>query len=327
MSLKQTVYFMALVGAGAGLLCWAIQSWTIDFVGTLSATSSTLMVSSIMGALIGGFTVGFADRWTTDRVVLTWILVGTLLGGAAGALGGSIYALIIMSGVMPPGLVHPLEWMVTGGLIGFVTGLRWFGVNRLRSVHALIGGLVGGLLGGTSFYLSSLAASLIISLGANALSYMIAGMGITLGVTLAPVLLRDGVLLFISSADPRAQNKYAGPPPQQWVIQDGDRFVVGSQGAESGMTMYARPVDIYIPDAMVAKRHAVLFAANKRFFVQQHQDNVGPQGQPLKTLQHNQTNVTGTHELRNGDELIVGQTMLQFSSRRQAPEPRQGGRY
>jgi hypothetical protein len=146
---------------------------------------------------------------------------------------------------------------------------------------------------------------------------MVTGMGITLGVTLAPVLLRDGVLLFISSADPRAQNKY-GSPQQQWVIQDGDRFVVGSQGAESG-TLYARPVDIYIPDAMVAKRHAVLFAANKRFFVQQHQDNVGPQGQPLKTLQHNQSNVTGTRELRDGDELVIGQTLLQFSSRRQTP--------
>jgi hypothetical protein len=225
-------------------------------------------------------------------------------------MGGSIYSL--MGGAVPTGLVAPLEWMITGGLIGFVTGLRWFGVNRLRSVHALIGGLFGGLLGGTSFYLSSRAGTPIISLGANALSYMMTGMGITLGVTLAPVLLRDGVLLFISSADPRAQNKY-GSPQQQWVIQDGDRFVVGSQGAESG-TLYARPVDIYIPDAMVAKRHAVLF-----FFVQQHQDNVGPQGQPLKTLQHNQSNVTGTRELRDGDELVIGQTLLQFSSRRQTP--------
>jgi hypothetical protein len=326
MNLKQTAYFMALVGASAGLVCWLVQTWLGSFV--LSGQREvTLVTALLMGALIGGLTVAFADRWTADRVVGTWVVAGAVLGGVAGLAGGGVYQLMIAAGVMEPGslvadvLGLPLLWMITGGLIGFVTGLRWFGVNRLRAIHALLGGLVGGALGGVLFRFLGTDPFF------NALAYMLSGLGVTLGVTLAPMLLRDGVLFFVSSADPRAQNKY-GSPPQEWVVQDGDRFVLGSQGSSAGMTMYTRPVDIYIPDAMVAKRHAVLFASNRRFFIQQHAENAGPQGQPLATLQVNRTNVAGTRELHNGDEIVVGQTLLRFTSRRQTPAvpgPSQGG--
>ena len=47
MSVKQTVYFMALVGAMAGLGCWAIQSWTGDFV-SLDSKTVTVVVAAIM---------------------------------------------------------------------------------------------------------------------------------------------------------------------------------------------------------------------------------------------------------------------------------------
>jgi hypothetical protein len=317
MSLKQTVYFMALVGAIAGLCCWALQSWIGDFGLVSSQAQFTVIVTAIMGALIGGFTVGFADRWTSDRVVARWVAAGVVLGALAGMVGGLVYP-PILSGLMQSTssalgatLGRPLTWLIAGGLIGLVTGLRWFGVNRFRCVHALLGGLVGGGLGGLLFtFLGSQDFF-------QALAFMISGMGITLGVTLAPVLLRDGVLQFISSADPRAQNKY-GSPQQEWVVQEGDRFVIGSQGSERNMTLYARAVDIYIPDAMVAKRHAMLFAKGKRFYIQQHPENIGPQGQPLSPLQVNNANVTNTRELRDQDEIIVGQTLLRFASRKQA---------
>jgi hypothetical protein len=200
-------------------------------------------------------------------------------------------------------------WLTAGGLIGLVTGLRWAGANPLRAIHAFIGGLVGGLLGG-----------LVVALGPNneffqALAYMVTGTGITLGVTLAPVLLSDGVLVFVSSADPRAQNKY-GSPRQEWLVQDGDKLVIGSQSASASATMYRQDVQIYLPDAMVAPRHALLFAAKKRFFIQLHPDNIGQQGQPLDPLQLGDANVVGTMELRNGDELVVGQTLLRFTTKR-----------
>ena len=324
MSLKQTVYFMALVGAMAGLACWALQSWISDFA-QLTQAQFSVVVTAIMGALIGGLTVGFADKWTSDRVVARWVAVGVLLGTIAGLVGGLVY-LPILSGIMQSNsstlslmLGRPLTWLIVGGFIGLVTGLRWFGVNRFRCVHALLGGLVGGGIGGLLF--TFLGSNLFF----QALAFMISGMGITLGVTLAPVLLRDGVLQFISSADPRAQNKY-GSPQQEWVVQEGDRFIIGSQGSDKNMTLYARPVDIYIPDAMVAKRHAALFAKSKRFYIQQHPENVGPQGQPLSPLQVNSMNVTSTKELRDQDEIVVGQTLLRFSSRKQAAPEAPSGR-
>jgi len=174
----------------------------------------------------------------------------------------------------------------------------------------MLGGLIGGGLGGLLFTFLGSAEFF------QALAFMLSGMGITLGVALAPVLLRSGVLQFISSADPRAQNKY-GSPQQEWVVQEGDRFVIGNQGSERNMTIYARAVDIYIPDAMMVPRHAVLFASRKRFYIQQHGDNIGPQGQPLSPLQVNRVNVTSTRELRDGDEIVLGQTLLRFASRKQ----------
>ena len=326
MSVKQTVYFMGLVGAMAGLICWALQSWIGDLV-RLPQGEFTVLVTTLMGALIGGMTVGFSDRWSADRVVLKWILAGVVAGALAGLVGGLVY-LPIASSVMQSsesgaGLLigRPLTWLIAGALIGLATGLRWVSINRLRPVHALLGGLVGGLIGGIIFTF----------LGGNdifqALAFMISGLGITLGVALAPVLLRDGVLQFISSADPRAQNKYASPQ-QEWIIQDGDRLIVGSQGSERNATLYARAVDIYLPDARAARRHAVLSAQRKRFYLEPHPENVGPQGQPLSVLQVNNVNVTATRELHDRDEVIVGQTLLRFVSR-QKPElahPNQGER-
>jgi FHA domain-containing protein len=317
MSVKQTVYFMALVGAMAGLACWAIQAWVADLVPTFAGSYFTILDKAILGALIGGLTVGFSDHWSAERVVVRWLAMGVLLGAIAGVVGGVLYVPILSVMTANPTSFfatfgRPLLWLIAGGLIGLATGLRWAGVNRLRSVHAMLGGVVGGVLGGVVFTFLGSRGEIL-----QAVAYMLSGMGITLGVTLAPVLLRDGVLFFISSADPRAQNKY-GSPHQEWIVQEGDRFVVGSQGSERNMTIYARAVDVYIPDALIAKRHAVLFAKGKRFYIQQHPENVGPQGQPVATLQLNGTNVTGTRELRDSDEIIMGQTLLRFYSRKQA---------
>lgn len=317
MNLKQTVYFMALVGAAAGLACWNVQVWLSDFV-TISQDRNWVPVAlsaTLMGACIGGMTVAFADHWTSEKIVPTWVVAGVLLGAAAGLLTGFAYIPIETRVIRPDAtpaaiaVAHALPWVIAGGLIGLVTGLRWASANPLRAVHALLGGLAGGTLGG--LIVTVLPSEEFL----QALAYMLTGTGITLGVTLAPVLLSDGVLQFISSGDPRAQNKY-GSPRQEWVIQEGDKLVVGSQTASAGMTMYAQDVHVYIPDAMVGPRHAVLFAKKKRFYVQLHPENAGPHGQPIEPLQVGDVNVVGTRELHNGDELVVGQTLLRFSTKR-----------
>jgi hypothetical protein len=313
---KQTVYFMAIIGAMAGLACWTAQVWLSDYLtGTQERQWLFVALSAtLMGAFIAGLTVGFADHWTAERVVPMWVIVGIALGAVAGVLTGLLYIPLenrIRASASPSGALVgiALPWMIAGGLIGLVTGLRWATANPLRALHALLGGLLGGTFGG-----------LVIALFPRqelfqALAFMLTGTGITLGVTLAPVLLSDGVLQFVSSGDPRAQNKY-GSPRQEWLVQEGDRLVIGSQSTSMTTTMYAQDVQVYIPDAMVGARHAILFAKKKRFFVQLHPENAGPHGQPVETLQVGDVDIVGTRELRNGDELVVGQTLLRFMTRR-----------
>ena len=310
MNLKQTVYFMSLVGALAGLVCWVLVAFLSDVI-SLPTWGSVTIYAAIMGALISGLTVAFADKWTSEKVVPNWVAVGALLGLIAGVLTGGLYLLAgaRLSAATSPKVVTITIWLLAGGLIGVATGLRWASVNALRAFHSFIGGLFGGGLGGLVF------AQLGEQPFAQAFAYMLIGSGITLGVTLAPVLLSDGVLQFISSGDPRAQNKY-GSPRQEWVVQDGDNLVIGSQSAGMTATVYAQDVHIYVPDAMVGPRHAVLFAKNKRFYIQLHPDNAGPLGQPLEPLQLGNDNIVGTREVRDGDEIIVGQTLLRFSTRR-----------
>jgi hypothetical protein len=321
LSLKQTVYFMAIVGGIAGLASWLAQAWLSDYFQFSQENQWILVLiyAVFMGAFIGGLTVGFADRWTADRVMARWVLVGVLLGVLAGLLTGLVY-IPIQTSIMQDGggglknlFGRLLAWLFAGAFIGFVVGLRWFGVNRLRAVHAMIGGMVGGGAGALVFTVAG--ADEIF----QALAFVLTGVGITLGVTLAPVLLRDGVLQFISSGDPRAQNKYASPR-QEWVLQQGDHYVVGSQGASATMTIYSRDVQIYIPDALVSARHALLYERNKRFFIQLHPDNVGLRGQAMAPLLVGNLNVTGPHELRDGDNILVGQTLLLYSTRKKRVE-------
>jgi hypothetical protein len=321
-SLKHTVYFMSLVGALAGLACWTTQVWLSDlFTGDQERHWLFVGISAtLMGAFIGGMTVGFADHWTSDRVVPSWTAAGVALGATAGVLSAAVYVPIERSLIGPASgyaaqtFGRALAWWIAGGLIGLAIGVRWATVNPLRAVHSMIGGLVGGALGGL---VAALAPPHEFS---GALAYMLTGTGITCGVTIAPVLLKEGTLAFISSRDARAQNKYASPR-QEWLLQDGDRLVVGSQTASAGTTMIRPEVQIYLPDAMVAARHAVLMANKGRFFLQPHADNLGPQGQPVRPLTVGNTQVVSTRELRHGDEIVVGQTLLRFlTARKTSPE-------
>src|SRR5262245_29858034 len=139
MSLKQTVYFMALVGAIAGLACWVTTAWLSDYLPYGSQDTNWRQVAiaaTLMGAYIGAMTVGFADHWTSDRVVPSWVLIGAMLGGLAGFLSGLVYwpieaRLVRSANPLAGTLGRGLIWLVIGGLIGLVIGLRWLGANRL----------------------------------------------------------------------------------------------------------------------------------------------------------------------------------------------------
>lgn len=309
MSLNQTLYYMSLVGGIAGLAAWAItalvsallgahdQIWLADFVA-----------SAILGAFIGGLSVFFTDKWSGTVIEPRWIASGSLLGLAAGVVAGFVQIPVeTHMGASAPSLTRIISWVLTGSCIGLASGLRWAAVNRLRVLHAFTGGFAGGLLGGAVFAgLGSQIPDL-----SQALGFVFVGLGICFGITLAPILLRDGMLQFVSSGDPRAQSKF-GRRQKQWEIQQGDSYVVGSRSQDPMKSAFRPAVQVFIPDAAITARHAILFGRDGRFFVARHPDITNDQALARYVLKVRGKTVMKSQELNDKDDILIGRTALRF---------------
>ena len=262
-SLKQTVYFMSLVGGIAGLACWFVLSLIVLASPTLNRDSVNY---PLLGAFIGGLSVGFSDHWLGDRVVGRFVLVGVVVGILAGALGALVAWPIGNNFSQYQLFARALAWMIAGALIGFAISLRWFSVNKSRVLHGLMGGLFGGLLGGMA------QASLIKLIGgppAQALGLMLTGVGIGCAISLAPILLRQGIVEFATSSDPNVLRKYA-QNRKQWDLHDGGKYIIGSLGPSHSQTLFTPEVQIFVPDQLVAQRHAVLLSKRGHYYLEPH---------------------------------------------------------
>jgi hypothetical protein len=264
-SFKQTVYFMALVGGIAGLSCWFVVA--LFTLVDSSGSKTDLMNYPLLGAFIGGLSIGFNDHWLGDRVVGRWVLMGILAGALAGVMGGLIaYLVSHLLGEQFPLLARAISWMITGALIGFCISLRWFAISKSRVLHGLIGGLFGGMLGGMAYWslLELLPGGI-----AQALGFVLTGIGIACGVSLAPILLRQGMIEFATSGDREVLKKYVHNR-KQWEIHNGGKYIIGSLSAAHTQSMFAPEVQIYIPDQLVAERHAILTSRKGRYYIEPH---------------------------------------------------------
>lgn len=313
MSLYQTLYYMSLVGGMAGLFSWALIALISVLLANQPIWASDLVSAAILGAFIGGLTVGFSDHWSGNRVLPRWVISGTFIGMAAGFAAGLVQ-IPITKGLeeQSPILTRLLAWMLAGSFIGCGLGLRWLGVNRARVAHAFAGGLIGGALGGLVF--AGLAAS--VPDLSQALGFVCVGIGICFGVTLAPILLRDGVLQFVSSGDARAQSKF-GKTHKEWEIQQGDSYVIGSQSQDMSRSRYRPEIDIFIPDAGIASRHAILLGKDGRFFLARHPNASDQASMAQFQLRVRGKTVMSSQELRGSDDILVGRTALKFVTRKE----------
>jgi MFS family permease len=312
MSLNQSLYFMSLVGGVAGLFAWAVAG-LVTSLATVQETSwlSDVISALVLGGFIGGFAVAFSDRWSGNRVRPRWIVSGALIGTSAGLFAGLIQIPLTRRLADQYELLSRLiTWMIAGSLIGLGLGMRWVSINRLRAAHALVGGLIGGAAGGTVFVgLGSSIPDLSLALG-----FALTGVGISFGITFAPILLRDGLVQFVSSGDPRAQSKY-GRSRKQWEVQDGDSYMIGSESPDASMTRYRPEIGVFIPDASIAPRHARLYARTGRFFLARHPDVANPAGLARYPLRVRGRTVTGFQELHDSDDILIGRTALCFVAR------------
>ena len=313
MSLYQTLYFMSLAGGFAGLLSWALTALLSATILSNRPALADLTAAALLGLIIGLLTVAFSDKWSGNRVVGRYVLAGGAIGLVAGLLGGLAMIPITENlGPQAPFLARLLSWMLVGSLIGLGLGLRWVMANKMRVVHACLGGLVGGAVGGSLFHI---LGSRIPDL-TQALGFVLVGVGICFGVTLAPILLRDGLLKFVSSGDARAQAKF-GRSGKEWEIRQGDTLLIGSQPLDLNKTAFAVGVQVFIPDAAIAPRHAILFGKEGRFYIARHPDINTPQGLARYVLRVRGRTVTTSQELRAGDDILVGRTAIKFMTRKE----------
>jgi hypothetical protein len=277
----QTVYYMALMGGIAGLACWGIVSWIPD-LATVGGSVLDVINMAVLGGFIGGLTVGCHDHWLADRVVGRWVLMGIAVGMVAGVVGGLIHSAMSqppLTGRLPL-LSRALSWMIAGWLIGLGVSLRWVMINKARVLHGLIGGTFGGLLGGIAFWsLKGVSAEI-----SQLLGFALTGISITGGVSLAPVLLRQGVLEFVSSGDPSVLETY-GRSHQRWEIHDDGKYVIGSVGARPLHPVLTLDTQIFIPDKLVAPRHAILISNTGRYYIEPHPELRMPQPAAAQALE------------------------------------------
>jgi hypothetical protein len=318
MNIYQTLYFMSLAGATAGLFAWSSQALlTLLIPAGSPAWPSAMMAAALLGGFIGGFTVAFDEKWSGNRIQSRWVAMGALIGFAAGMLSGAVHLPLrsALPSALPLGTV--LGWMITGALVGAGLGARWMNVNRARIPHGMLGGMCGGFLGGLVFATLSQWLPGI----SQAVAYVLTGAGISFGIAFAPILLRDAVLRFVNSGDARALSKLG---KKEWTIQDGDSYVLGSQSADLSKSTYGREVDIYVPDTTVAPRHARIYGRDGRFFVTRHPDVMSEAGLRRFILKAQNRSITSPLELQDQTLIILGRTTLMFQARRKgSPERNQ----
>lgn len=313
MTMYRGLYFATLAGTLGGL----ISALLAMLVGIPFADHGAVWLADGFNFVFFGICTAitlflFFDRLLLGRIRASSIGWGLLFGGTAGILAtfaaqGLRTALAPQSGV----LYRIAVWAICFSLIGLGIGLRWVKSNRARAFHSYVGTLAGGLLGGVcfAFFAPHIPAGLSIA------GLMLTGAGAGFGTGIAPILVRDGLLRFISSGDARAQNKLSGDTV--WELQVDESYVLGSVATSSGGTRFQQGADVCVPDASIAPRHAVVFSRDGRFFIARHPDAAGSEGIAKYVLRVKGKTVVSSQELHPGDDLLIGRTALRFESRKQ----------
>ncbi|MGD0942264.1 MAG: FHA domain-containing protein [Terracidiphilus sp.] len=313
MNVYRNLYFAALTGGVAGLFAWGISS--LIFAGLepqLGLWVSDAVVVSLLGSLLAIFLFLLMDRVAGRAMRWVNLLWGLLLGGGFAILATLCIELLRTHVQMEsPALFRMAAWALAGSFIALGTGLRWVKSNRVRVLHTYAGGLVGGLAGGLIFTFIGPHSPEI----CQAFGLMLVGAGTGFGAELSPMLVRDGVIQFISSGDARAQSKF-GRTKKEWPLNLGESYVLCNIATADTGSKFQQGGDIFIPDALLSPRHAVLFSRDGRYFIARHPDAGGPAGIAKYVLRVRGKTVTTSQELHESDDILVGRTALRFASKK-----------
>jgi pSer/pThr/pTyr-binding forkhead associated (FHA) protein len=92
--------------------------------------------------------------------------------------------------------------------------------------------------------------------------------------------------------------------------------LIGSETQDATRTRYRPEIEIFIPDASIAPRHARLYGREGRFYLARHSDVAGTSGLARYVLRVAGQTVIGSRELHDSDDILIGRTALCFVARR-----------
>jgi hypothetical protein len=314
MNVYRGLYFATLTGTLGGLLAWAA---TLLLSIPLSDTGHTWAPDTLhlmtFGVMVGILLYVHFDRALLGKIRASAVGYGILFGLVVSAVA-SVLAIGLQRAIAPtsPILYRIAVWTICFSLVGLGLGLRWARSNRARVLHTYAGSLAGSLLGGIIFILFSPH----LSSGVTMCGLMAAGAGTGFGAGIAPILVRDCAIRFISSGDARAQSKL-GKIAKFWNLNADESYVLGSAMTTQGGARFQQGADICIPDAAIAPRHAVVFSKDGRYYIARHPDAGGPEGIAKYVLRIKGKTVVNSQELHPADDVLMGRTALRFESRKQ----------
>ena len=306
--LGSMVLQMAIAGAVGGFLAWAIQE---PFISDHSARGNLLAALAAMagfGGVLGGF-IGLALGSVEGVVSWVWEkawrggLLGLLIGGVGGGLGGLLGQVIygVMGGGDPRRNVvlqigiRAFAWAVVGLFVGLGQGVMMRASRKI--VNGLIGGAIGGFVGGFLFDpLGRLAKTIAyiagITIGGE-ISRMVGMtvMGACAGIAIGLVEeIRKEAWLTIM----------AGPlKGKQFIIYRSPTIIGSSPKADISL----------IKDIAVAPQHASVEIEGNRYVL------TDLAGAGIVVNGH----ATSQQVLRDGDNIQMGATVLQYSTRAVQP--------
>lgn len=282
------VYYSAIFGALGGLAGW----WLVGSVATQTwgVWAAALAVGAGLGAALGAL-VAAADGAMVKRKAVRATRDG-ILGGLAGLLFGALGMLAAQAAffALNGGWEgRALSWMLLGGLIGAADLL----VSRRpqRALYAALGGLAGGLVGGllyeglTRVFLATSGAAQV---WLGGLGLVIVGACIGALIPLARQVFARGELRVL-------RGEQAG-----LVREVTDTATIGRYDGN----------DLYLPDAGIAWRHAVVRRAGDGFELAVLEGIDG-----TATVGERSLGPGSAQQLRSGDRIKIGGAELEFTGR------------
>lgn len=314
MNVYRGLYFATLTGLLGGLLAWlAAVLAAIPLADSGHAWAPDALHLLAFGLAVGILLFLHFDRALLGKVRASSIGYGLLFGLSVSLVAAAL-AFGLQRAISPtsPTLYRIAVWTICFSTVSLGLGLRWARSNRARVLHTYAGGMAGSLLGGLIFVLFSPH----LSSGISMCGLMVAGAGTGFGAGIAPILVRDGAVRFISSGDARAQSKL-GKIGKYWNLAADESYILGSAMTDQGGARFQQGADICIPDAAIAPRHAVMFSKDGRYYIARHPDAGGPEGIAKYVLRIKGKTVVSSQELHPSDDVLMGRTALRFESRKQ----------